>query len=151
MPVCSGHRPLLGNLVRRQPNSLILRYEHREWDVSKGCNGLFDRDPLPRPCSLFFNKDSQHENRYWFAAILFAVPCAASDPQRDVVSSYYPDDLATGRNLTPGLKPGLQQSDYAATDFAKLTQTGTGPAYLVAAYSNGWRGAIRVLHFDGTS
>jgi hypothetical protein len=86
-----------------------------------------------------------------FAAILFAVTCAASDPQRDVVSSYYPDDLATGRNLTPGLKPGLQQSDYVATEFAKLAETGTGPAYLVAAYSNGWRGAIRVLHFDGTN
>jgi len=82
--------------------------------------------------------------------VLLAWSCAAQDvTQAEIVRQFFPPRLVSGSDLKAGFALGTLDSDFVATDFDKSNNGNAGRKYLVAAYSNAWRGAVRVLQRNG--
>jgi hypothetical protein len=82
--------------------------------------------------------------------VLLAWSCAAQEvTPAAIVQQFFPPRLVSGSDLTSGFAPGALDSNFVATDFDKSNNANAGRKYLVAAYSNAWRGAIRVLQRNG--
>jgi hypothetical protein len=76
--------------------------------------------------------------------------CGAQEvSQAEIVKQFFPQRLVSGSDLAAGLEPGSLESHFVATDFDKSGNGNPGRKYLVAAYSNAWRGAVRVLQRNG--